>query len=624
MKLDMANAIISRLLNKELENEFLRSSDMATNTKPTDLARETFKFLVAKRIPPTPENYQKVYDEISGAPASDKQGAEKVLQKVLHELISKNPAQASAAARIEKAIGAKEWGALENEFASVLKHSGGDDISWAELIRDLMKQWELRQSGLTVARKKEGLERVLINFSADSAVLHKKLHALVSAWAGNPVQAGVDMSGEVPATEAAASPSPTQEVTALAAKAGAFSRENFRLLQDMLAQTLEVGIVPHLSQFPELAGEAGQISAMIRKTGNAAELDKMSRSLKQFWVKLELRGESDAIIMDGLLKLLKLLVENIGELTLDDQWLRGQIAVVQEIISRPLNPRVIYDAERSFKEVIYKQSALKQGLNEAKTTLKHMVTSFIDRLGEMSSSTSEYHKKIESYSEQISKTEDINQLNRILSSLMSDTKGMQADMQRSRDEMEETRKRVEAAEIKVKKLESELDKATSLVHEDYLTGTLNRRGMDDAFEREFARADRANLPICVGLLDIDYFKRLNDAYGHDIGDDALIHLVHVVKEALRPTDIIARFGGEEFVLIFPETGIDEAVKTMTRLQRALTKKFFLHNNEKLLITFSAGVALRAKDESADSVITRADQSLYKAKEAGRNRVFAAA
>jgi diguanylate cyclase len=200
---------------------------------------------------------------------------------------------------------------------------------------------------------------------------------------------------------------------------------------------------------------------------------------------------------------------------------------------------------------------------------------------------------------------------------------MQADMLRSRDEIEETRKQVDASERKIQELEAELDKTTSLAHEDFLTGTLNRRGMDDAFEREFSRAERLNSPLCVALLDIDFFKRLNDTYGHDVGDDALIHLVHVVKETLRPTDVIARFGGEEFVIILPETGLDEGLKTLTRVQRELTKKFFLHKNEKLLITFSAGVALRLPAESADAVIARADQALYRAKAAGRNRVFPA-
>lgn len=603
---------------------------MPTFTNPTDIARETLKLLSARRLLPTPENYQKIYDEVSGKPSGDEsQGADKALQKVLQGLTQKSPALSKTVALIDKAIEERDWKELESGLSALVGQSGGEETSWANLIRELLKQWDLKQSGLPIARKKEGLERVLINFASDSRNLHKKLHALVNAWAKNPAgQAGMPMEGAsdseegVPVPEAQVS-TPVAEVKALAVSADALSKDNFRLLREMLAKTLETGIVPHLTQFPELAGEANKMAVTVRAAEGPDALEKLSKSLKQFWVKLELRGESDAVIMDGLLKLLKLLVDNISELSLDDQWLHGQIAVVQEIISQPLNPRVIYDVERSFKELIYKQGALKQGLNDAKTTLKSMVTSFIGRLGEMSSSTSEYHKRIESYSEQISKTDDINQLNRILENVMSDTKGMQADMQRSRDEMEETRRQVEASENKIKELEAELDKTTSLVQEDFLTGTLNRRGMEDAFEREFARSARTNTPICVALFDIDYFKRLNDTYGHEAGDEALIHLVHVVKETLRPTDVIARFGGEEFVIILPETGVEEGMKTMMRLQRELTKKFFLHKNEKVLITFSAGIALRLLDESADAIISRADQALYKAKAAGRNRVFAA-
>lgn len=596
---------------------------MPASTNPTDLARETFKRLVAQRIAPTPENYQRIYNEISGVEGVEIPGADKALQKALQALVKKNPALSKAADQLNKAIAEQDWNALESGFLGLLAQPGGEDVSWAELIRDLLKQWELKQSGLSVARKKEGLERVLINFAADSATLYKKLHALVGAWAKNPTQAGLAMDEGVTVAEDAKATPPATDVKALVATADDLTKENFKSLRDMLAQTLETGIVPRLTQFPELAEEANQLALTVRAVDGTAGLDKLSKTLKQFWIKLELRGETDAVIMDGLLKLLKLLVENISELTLDDQWLHGQIAVVQEIISHPLNPRVIYDAERSFKEVIYKQGALKQGLNEAKATLKSMVTTFIDRLGEMSASTSEYHKKIENYSEQISKTEDINQLNRILGNLMSDTKGMQVDMQRSRDELEEAHKRVQESEHKIKELEEDLDRATALVHEDFLTGTLNRRGMDEAFEREFARAERTNTPLCVALLDIDHFKRINDTYGHDIGDEALVHLVHVVKETVRPTDVIARFGGEEFVIILPETGVKEGVKTMTRLQRELTKKFFLHNNEKLLITFSAGIAQRLPEEPAYSIITRADQALYKAKAAGRNRVVVA-
>jgi len=125
----------------------------------------------------------------------------------------------------------------------------------------------------------------------------------------------------------------------------------------------------------------------------------------------------------------------------------------------------------------------------------------------------------------------------------------------------------------------------------------------------------------VALLDIDDFKHFNDSYGHHVGDTALQHLANVIQDTLRPTDIAARFGGEEFVILLPDTNIDDAVETISRLQRALTKQFFLGNNERLLITFSAGVALFKETEEQAEVLNRADQAMYLAKKSGKNRVM---
>jgi diguanylate cyclase len=143
------------------------------------------------------------------------------------------------------------------------------------------------------------------------------------------------------------------------------------------------------------------------------------------------------------------------------------------------------------------------------------------------------------------------------------------------------------------------------------------------FERETARADRRGTPLCVAVLDLDDFKKLNDTLGHIAGDNALKHLVKVVKETLRSMDVIARFGGEEFLILLPETTIEAATATMTRLQRELTRHFFMHENEKVLITFSAGVALRRPREIQVDLVKRADEAMYKAKKSGKNRVVVA-
>ena len=138
-----------------------------------------------------------------------------------------------------------------------------------------------------------------------------------------------------------------------------------------------------------------------------------------------------------------------------------------------------------------------------------------------------------------------------------------------------------------------------------------------------ARAERSGKPLCISLLDIDNFKRLNDAHGHQTGDQALQHLVRVTRRTMRPTDVLARYGGEEFLLLLPDTSQEEAIEVMVRLQRNLTKAFFLHEDEHVLITFSAGVALLREGEAQTAVIERADKALYEAKRTGKNRVCAA-
>jgi diguanylate cyclase len=282
--------------------------------------------------------------------------------------------------------------------------------------------------------------------------------------------------------------------------------------------------------------------------------------------------------------------------------------------------RVIYDAEAGLKEVLFKQGQIKHNLVETQTVLKNMIATFIDRLSVMSDSTDQYHSKISVYTEQIQQANNLNSIKDVLESLLGDTRSMQLDVRRSRDDLIEARAQANDAQQRILELEKELTFVSEKVRTDQLTGALNRRGLEELFEVESARALRNESPLSVGLLDIDNFKKLNDTQGHAAGDAALIHLVSVVKDLLRPTDSVARYGGEEFILILPDTGQDEAVRVIQRLQRELTKRFFLNNNEKILITFSAGVALMLPGENRNSIIERADQAMYQAKKLGKNRV----
>lgn len=396
-----------------------------------------------------------------------------------------------------------------------------------------------------------------------------------------------------------------------------------RMLRDLLIRTLTLAVSSLLQGAPDLAGESEALAEAIKEANTENTLGDISARLKQLCFKIEQKSADMAEEHELLLRLFKLLLENISELLEDDSWLSGQIAGVQDMLSGPISHHALTDATRSLKEVIYKQGMLKHSLAEAKVTVKNMMITFIDRLGAVASSTADYHEKIDKYSQQISQARDIGELNRILDDVMRDTRIAQNEALRSRDEMIAARQEVQNAAGRIHELETRLEQMSELVREDQLTGSLNRRGLDDVFERELARADRRKTPLCIAMLDLDDFKRINDIHGHGAGDEALVHLVRVVKDTLRTMDVIARFGGEEFLIVLPDTALENATQTITRLQRELTKRIFMYNNEHLLITFSAGVALRQSNEDQVALIKRADEALYRAKKAGKNRVISA-
>lgn len=395
------------------------------------------------------------------------------------------------------------------------------------------------------------------------------------------------------------------------------------LLRDLLTRTLTLAVASLLQGAPELAEEAEALGRSIKGADSEQALNDVSTRLKQLCFKIELKSGDMAEQHELLLRLFRLLLENINDLLEEDSWIRGQIDAVQNLLSGPINDIALREVMRSLKEVIYKQGTLKHSLSEAKATAKNMMSTFVERLGDIATSTGNYHQKIDNYSRQLAQTADVGKLNKILDDVMKETRIAQTDALRSRDAILAARKDVEDAEARIRNLETQLEQMSELVRQDQLTGSLNRRGLEDVFERELSRAERRNSPLCIAMLDLDDFKKINDTYGHDAGDEALIHLVRVIKDTLRAMDVIARFGGEEFLIVLPDTGMDEAVQTVTRLQRELTKQIFMHNHTRMLMTFSAGVALRRENEDQQSMVRRADIALYAAKKAGKNRVVSA-
>lgn len=153
---------------------------------------------------------------------------------------------------------------------------------------------------------------------------------------------------------------------------------------------------------------------------------------------------------------------------------------------------------------------------------------------------------------------------------------------------------------------------------DVLTGLGNRRWMKDIFERELKRSQRGGQALCLMMIDIDNFKRFNDHYGHMAGDRVLVAVAGALREHLRPTDLIARFGGDEFAALLPALDVEQAKHAGERLRARIAE--LSPPSLSTAITVSIGVAVGTADDAVDTLVHRADEAMYDAKSQGRNRV----
>ncbi|MEM7079944.1 MAG: GGDEF domain-containing protein [Pseudomonadota bacterium] len=176
------------------------------------------------------------------------------------------------------------------------------------------------------------------------------------------------------------------------------------------------------------------------------------------------------------------------------------------------------------------------------------------------------------------------------------------------------------ARVRLEKANAALQR---LSETDPLTGTYNRRRFYELASRELDLARRGGYPTSLALMDFDHFKQVNDRYGHAIGDAALVHTLQVIKETVRKTDVLARFGGEEFIVLLPHTSSEGAKLLTERILQAVRSRPLRIEQAELLITLSAGtVTCETSETPLDVMLSQADVLLYEAKDQGRNRFVA--
>ena len=172
----------------------------------------------------------------------------------------------------------------------------------------------------------------------------------------------------------------------------------------------------------------------------------------------------------------------------------------------------------------------------------------------------------------------------------------------------------------IERLRNQIDELSELVSTDALTGLFNFRHFKTILQAEMDRSKRSGIPTSLVLIDLDHFKAVNDTYGHEIGNRALKHVAEILTGEVRTTDIVCRYGGEEFAVIFPETHLNLAVKVADRIRRHVNDSPLLTDDGEIKLTASMGASVYMKTSVLDLVdfVDSVDKYLYEAKQSGRN------
>ncbi|MCP5286173.1 MAG: diguanylate cyclase [Burkholderiaceae bacterium] len=525
---------------------------------PAEIAKGALRRLAQSRQEPTPDNFARAYAEEAGQPPPPD----------------------------HRATGAQ----------------------WAGLIERLVRGLERGSRQWTPARKKDSLQRVLEGSSRDAARLQQRLQSLLQAWDND-----TPLEGDAGAPDA----SPL-----VAAADGQWPRVT-RSLQSALSAALPSG-EPRAA---ELADELALLAGRLAAEGASAEL---VGAIETATARAQRLLGHRHRLFDDLGRLCAELGAGLVDLAEDDSWARGQCELLQTQLSSGVGARGVRTATELLAETRERQRRVRDERAAASRALRDLIQRLLGELGELDDQAGRFGDSLGQHAEAIARADSLESLAGVVQALVAESQAVGQHLSKTRQRLQQDHTRAAELEQRVRSLESELRRLSDEASTDALTAVANRRGLQQAFETELVQMARsghaagASAPaaaptLAVGLIDIDNFKKLNDSLGHAAGDVALKSLAAAVRDRLRPVDTVARFGGEEFVVLLPATPADEAQQVLTRLQRELTASLFMHDGREVFVTFSAGVTAWRSGETLDTALERADEALYEAKRTGKNR-----
>ena len=527
---------------------------------PAALAKGALRRLAQSQREPTPENYARAYAE-EGGPSAE-------------------PAADPLAA----------------------------GMAWAQMIERLAKNLQRGGRQWTAARRKDSLQRVLDGSRSDPARLQQRLQSLMGAWESDQA---LD-----PAATGIADPTLVPDAAPAASDAAAWLS-----LVASLQSTVQAALPAAVPLAADLALRLGRVADAIAADGARADhVQAVSELCAQA---RRLLGHGHRLV-EQLAQLCRELGDGLAELSEDDSWSKGQCQQLKQALDDDMSLRGLRSAASLLSQTRRHQQGLQGERRAARESLQQLIHDMLLEVGELGGHTGRFQQVIAAHAQAIEGASSIEGLAEVVRAMLDDTRAVQAAVARSQDKLQADQTQAQTLQTRVRELEAELTRLSGELSTDLLTQVANRRGLMQAFETESARSQReGGSALAVALIDIDNFKKLNDSLGHAVGDVALKSLAAAVRERLRPVDHLARFGGEEFVVLLPGTAVDEASQVLTRLQRNLTGALFLHEGREVFVTFSAGVTAWRPGEELQLALARADEALYEAKRTGKNRTCVA-
>ncbi len=274
------------------------------------------------------------------------------------------------------------------------------------------------------------------------------------------------------------------------------------------------------------------------------------------------------------------------------------------------------DADRLYKTHI-QHAGLSNDVIELVTKFQSEISGLYDMIEQTGENAVDHRDTLQSLSDQLRQTtEDYPAVGKLLEGVISVAKDM-------RTENEQLENRLAESVIEISVLQRNVENIQEEAMRDPLTGVANRARFDKALDQQMANATATGAPLSLVMADIDYFKSFNDKWGHQTGDQVLRLVAEVMNANIKGQDVLARYGGEEFAIILPETSAENAQKLADRIRNAIeSRRLKKRRTEEDLgvVTISMGVSAFRRADTAESFVERADECLYAAKDAGRNKV----